>query len=244
MISDWQRYFLPAIRRVLRGQNPYDVSGFYSPPWLLLILLPLAWAPWWIAITFPLITLTVTAHHKKKPWLIPIVAFSFPFITLSAYANVEWLPMIGLTFGGGLGPLLATVKPQATGFALVAYLRKGKLEWFMPLAVALVISFVIWPDWVSSMLAGGEITGTERNLSLFPYTIPLGLVALYLTWKLGDELWGVVATLSLTPYFYVPSLVPLLFLVADRDWRLGSLASLATWLLVWASMTGRIAVQF
>jgi len=243
-MSDWQRNFLPALRKLISGHNPYEIPGFYSPPWLLFILLPLAWFPWWVAMFAPGIALAVAAYYRRKWWLIPIVGLSFPFIALSAYANVDWVPLLGLALGGGIGPLLISTKPQAAGFALLAYLSRGKLLGFVPLLIAVIVSFILYPHWIGSMLGGSDIIHTERNLSLFPYSAPLGIIALVLTWTRRDVLWGAVASLCLTPYYYVPSLVPLLFLLADRKWWLGVLFSLSTWFLVWASLTGRIGVRF
>lgn len=243
-MNDWEQHFLPALHKLIAGQNPYDISGFYNPPWLLFLLLPLAWVPWWIAIFLPGLALGAAAYHRRKWWLIPIVGLSFPFIALSAYGNVDWVPLIGLTFGGSLSPLLITAKPQDASFALLAYVRKRKAGYFVPLLLVVAVSFALYPHWVTATLAGNNIVKTERNLSLFPYTIPLGLYALYKTWTRADVLWGAIASLSFAPYFYIHSLVPALFLLADRKWWLGVWASLLIWILVWMNLSGYLGISF
>ncbi len=243
-MGDWHQFFLPALRRLISGQDPYEIPGFYNPPWLLFILLPFAWVPWWVAATLPGLALMLCAYHRKKWWLIPIVGLSFPFLALSVYGNVDWLPLIGLTFGGKWGPVLITAKPQDAGFALFAYVRRRRLQWFGPLLLAMLISFVLYPHWPNALLSGNRIVSAKRNLSLFPYSAPFGIFALFMTWLRGDILWGSIASLSLAPYFYIHSLVPALFLLADRKWWLGLVVSLSTWILLWASLNNYIDIVF
>jgi hypothetical protein len=235
---------MPALRKLLSGGNPYSIKGFYNPPWLLFILMPLMWIPWYGAMILPMIALTLAAHKRQKWWLIPIVGLSVPFLAQTIYANVDWLPLLGIAYGGASMPLLVTVKPQSAGMVVVTYLHRKRLIYFIPLIVAVIISFILVPDWISWMLKGGKLSQKGRNLSLFPYSIPVGLVALWLAWKREDALWGTVASLSLSPYFFIHSLLPFIFLLTDRRWWWGLIASALTWGILVLSMVGVLHLDF
>lgn len=43
--EDWEIFYLPAAQQILAGQSPYQIPGFFNPPWILLPLLPLALLP-------------------------------------------------------------------------------------------------------------------------------------------------------------------------------------------------------
>ena len=42
---DWILWFRPACLEMIAGRSPYDLSGFYNPPWVLLPMMPLAFLP-------------------------------------------------------------------------------------------------------------------------------------------------------------------------------------------------------
>jgi hypothetical protein len=249
MNNDWTRTFAPMVKAVLKGQNPYtSVHHYVNPPWLLLPLLPVFWAPWWLAMLFPTAVLVFGAWQHRKPWLIPIVGLSFPFIALSIYANVDWVVLLGLIIRGPAGPILVTAKPQAGAFSMLADLKE-RAGWYkralflLPFAIVVMVSTMIFPNWLFSMLDTPNLV-PERNVSLFPYTIPFGLIALWLCWRRADPLWGVVASVSLSPYLYIHSVTPLLFLLADRDYRLGIAFGGLTWAVVLLSTFGAIHIAF
>lgn len=192
-----------------------------------------------------MLALSGVAFHRKKPYLIAIVGTSFSFIALSIYGNIDWLVMIGLVVGGPLGILLATVKPQAGALAFVAELKDKKLKeivrFLLPVALVVVISTIIYPNWLSHMFTIRGF-GSHRSLSLFPYSVPLGLWALWHSWRKGDQLWGVFGTLCLSPYLYIHSLTPLLFLAADRHWKLGVFLNALTWIIVALILAGVLKI--
>jgi hypothetical protein len=248
MLNDWNEAFAPMVRAILNGRSPYDRPGWNYPPWLFLPLLPVFWVPWWLAMFFPAAILGYGAYRQRKIWIIPIVATSFPFIALSLYANVDWVVLLGLIIRGRVGAILVTTKPQAGAFSILADLKERKSwrdrAWFLlPLAVIALVSTIIFPNWIEAML-GTPTRIPERNASLFPYTIPLGLAALWWCWRKADPIFGVIASLALSPYLYIHSTVPLLFMLADRDWRLGVLGNVVTWGVVLLSLAGVIPIVF
>ncbi len=250
MNNDWTGTFAPMVKAILHGQNPYDVNAYYyvNPPWLFLPLLPVFWAPWWLAMFFPAAILTYGAYKRRNPWIILIVATSFPFIALSIYANIDWVVLLGVILRGPVGAILVTSKPQAGAFSILADLKERKTwrdrAWFLlPLAVVVLVSTILFPNWLETMLGTPNRIG-ERNASLFPYTIPLGVAALWWCWRKADPIFGVIGSLALSPYLYIHSTVPLLFLLTERDWRLGVLGSVLTWSVVLLNVAGVTSIVF
>ena len=43
--ADWHGTYYPAVRNALAGKSPYDVPGFYNPPWMFLLLIPFGLFP-------------------------------------------------------------------------------------------------------------------------------------------------------------------------------------------------------
>lgn len=234
-MNDWDQTFLPMVRAVWRGQNPYDLV-YLNPPWLFLPLAPFFWVPWWLAMAFAPLVLVYGAWKARKPYLIAVVGTSFPFLALTVYANVDWVAWLGIIMGGSVGAVLNTTKPQVGMFSILADLSKRETwrERFMlllPLLVIVVISTLILPMWISAMFQADAV-GPERNATLFPWLVPIGVYALWRAWKDEDRLWGVGATLCIAPYFYIASVTPFLFLVAERSWKWGLALNAASWVFV------------
>lgn len=248
-MNDWDKGIIAGVLAFLSGRNPYAAPGtFVNPPYTIGILLPLAWVPPQLAMLFPLIALFYLARRFRKPLLLVLVGTSFPFIAGSVYANIDWIVMLGVAIGGPLGAVLDFIKPQAGVFAIVAELAKRKnleerVKMLLPLGFCLLISIPLLASWIFALTKMGHSYAVEWNFSLFPYTIPLGIVALYLAWKRKDPIWGCVASLSLAPYFYIHSFMPLTFLLAKRDWRLGLAANVASWVVVGLILIGLINIK-
>jgi hypothetical protein len=248
-MNDWDKTYIAGVIAFLTGRDPYSSTQlFASPPWSLFVLTPFFWVPPQLAMIFPLLALFYLSVRQKKKYLLPIVGLSFPFIACSVYGNVDWIVMIGVVIGGPFGTILDTVKPQAGIFAVVAELAKrntneSRLKLLLPLAVLVLLTVPLLASWWHWMFIIGDMNDGIRNFSLFPFTIPLGLAGLYLTWRRKDPLWGVVASLSFSPYFYIHSLLPLLFLLADRNWKWGLAASLFTWAIVGLIIVGVIPIE-
>ena len=42
---DWQSAFRPAALKLMRGQSPFTIEGYFNPPWALIPLIPFAILP-------------------------------------------------------------------------------------------------------------------------------------------------------------------------------------------------------
>ncbi|GEM_PF-1063607 len=115
-----------ALQALRMGQNPYDVGGYFLPPWDGLLLAPLAYEPLetWLSLGVALLvaaTLDIGSPSGLLLLLHPV------FVTLIASSNPEWLFVgSGLWllyraprgWGRGLAWLLLTGKPQTTAIML------------------------------------------------------------------------------------------------------------------------------
>jgi hypothetical protein len=227
-MGDWH-IFTDAAHEMLRGGNPYDLQGVYHAPWLFVIVMFIAWLPQTGMIVLAWLTLAFAAWYKRKPLLIPVVGLSLPFLILIRWANVDWLALFGVLGVGHFQPLFLTVKPQATGLALVAYLNRDRWRFLSLFVIGLVLGFLLY-HWPFNVLdSREEVLHMGHNWSLWRTTWPLGIVALWLAWRRQSVEWGVVASVALSPYWALYSLVPLIFVVAAKDLRLGLLLSVASW---------------
>jgi hypothetical protein len=246
-MSDWERLFHLALNYFVSGRSPYAIEGIFNPPWAFVILAPFVWLTGLLPNLLPLIALIYAAYTKRKSYLIPIVALSFPFVALTFYANLDWLVLLGTLTTGQSSLFLLTTKPQAGALAFVAQLKsktwRQRLMFFVPIIAAALFFLILYPDWVSNTLFAFGYDQRIRNFSLFPYTIPLAIPLLWWCYQREDPLYGVLATLCLAPYYYVHSYVPALFLIANRNWKLGVALAVLSWVVVFLIRAGVIAIE-
>lgn len=228
---DWP-YFENASQCLLHGHSPYCTAGVYNPPWLFVLLIPFVLLPTIIITAVPFIALAYAAYRKHNPALMPVVGLSVPFMILVRFGNVDWVPMLGTLSFGYLPPLLLAVKPQAAGLALLAYLHRNRIKYLIPLAVALAVSYALfgWPLSVNTQ----DVEDMPHNLSLTPYSIPLGAYAAWRAWRGRSLAWGCAASLALSPYWALYSLVPLWYKVGEKNIRTGAVLTVLGWVYVLA----------
>jgi hypothetical protein len=82
------------------------------------------------------------------------------------------------------------------------------------------------------------------TFSLFPYSLPLVPPLLWLAYRRADPLYGVLASLCLSPYLMFWSVVPAMFLIAQRNWKWGLVVNLLTWVVVALVLLKVIPYQF
>lgn len=251
-MNDWDRFFVRIVRAMWLGLNPYtdmQMGGdpFVNPPWLWLPLAPFFWAPWWLMMFVPSVILLWLAWRSRKIWLIPIVGLSWPFISMSVYAGPDWVAWLGIAIGGPVGLLLNSAKPQVGIFSVVAewgtlYRERNWRElvrMFMPVAIIGGALTLLYPMWIPLMFSQGDIAAS-RNIAPFPWLVPLGVYFVWRAWRTGEKVWGVVATLCIAPYFLIFSTAPMLYFVADKNWKWGLALNIASWVFFGVAFFGFI----
>lgn len=213
----------------MRGQNPYGRDGVYHAPWLFVLLIPLLWVPEALAPALPWLALLAVARRSRVMALVPIVGLSLPFVLLTWLANTDWLALFGLVGAGYAAPLFLTVKPQATGLALAAYVNPQRARYLVPLALASALALLLWRWPLVIVEQRQTITAYGHNWALWRMTWPVGLWAAWRAWAQRSVMWGCIASVLLTPYLALYSLVPALVAVTRRHPKTGCALSLASW---------------
>ncbi len=257
MQTDWITHFLPAIQRLLMGGDPYQDIFVLNPPWTYIMLAPAGILPHGIAILvgtiLPVIALVYAARKVRKPYLIAIVGLTFPFTELCAYGNLDWMVLLGMLAINSLSPFLLTVKPQAGALAVVGQLGKlrgkGWKEYakvFVPFIVIGTPLLFIFPGFLHNMLiVNDRLSGlSAANFSLFPYSVPFAIPLLWLAYKREEPTYGAIASLCISPYFYFHSVIPSLFMIANKNWKWGIAANVLTWVIFVLILIHVIPIHF
>jgi hypothetical protein len=207
---DWELWFRPAALMVLHGQSPYNLPLFFSPPWLFILLIPLSLLPAKIgsvlvAIANPAAYGFVAHKLGAKPWVILAILMT-PQICFGVYnPNFDWVVALGLLMPPEIGLFFVLVKPQigiaVALFWLVEAWRTGKfreiVRVFWPISITFLASLFIFGIWPLHSL---EVTNRLWNISLWPYSIPFGLVLFYFSIRLQKINLSITASPFVTPY--------------------------------------------
>ncbi len=215
---DWERVFYPAGQMVLAGRSPYLVEGFFNPPWLILLLLPLALLPIKIGNAIMAVLGMVTYAYvlrKFKTGLTGTIFFLLsPPAIISIYSgNADWLIALGYILPPQIGLFFVLLKPQVgmglVIFWLVEAWRTGGFanvaRVFLPVSVFTLLSFVIFGFWPEKARA---LVDVSWNISMWPMSIPIGLALLSLAIRKRNERLSYPVAPLLSPYVASGSLAP------------------------------------
>jgi hypothetical protein len=240
--GDWHVNFYPVSKNLL---NPYSIKTFNYPPWAALLFYPLGFflenTGALINASLNIIVIGLLVIKRKGDLFSLVLTFtSFPFLALLANGNVEWIPALGFILQNGWGLPFIFIKPQSGILAIYSWFLpvKNKLKFFIPIIIVIIISFIVWGNWINSILESVKYMNIlnkdqyQYNLSLFPWTIPIGIgLIIYLVkYKpINAEILGIIATLSLFPYFASQSLIILFALISVSHRRI----AMISWFLLW-----------
>jgi len=240
VLVDQHTIFLPAGQMV---QDPFQVEGYFNPPWTAALLLPFSLLPEPLAILLQLVlyyVLMVLIIHKfgggRKEVLLALT--SFIAFDSALELNVEWMVCIGLLLPVRWSMPFLIIKPQtAFGYYL-------GIDWRKILSAGVIAilfiggSLLIWPDWITMMIAqiqGGTLTARIYNLA--PISLigaPVSILAgLLLTWravKRRDPVLGIFAWVFFVPYLALYGMLLHMSLLAVRLPRVALIISLALWI--------------
>lgn len=208
---DWRHVFRPAILNMLHGGSPYSIQYFYSPPWVSLILLPLAFAPVGVgmAVLYVLnIFCFVFVAAKFKMNLLALAAFFlFSGMIAGSYnANIEGIVLLGALMPPSFGLFFLLLKPQfALGIAIFIIAETVRVfGWIRlvlvvtPVSLAFLLSFMLYGCW--PLQSSLDVIDQWWNASIFPYGLPLGILSLgWSLWK-RDIRFAMLSSPFFSPY--------------------------------------------
>jgi hypothetical protein len=233
---DFENHFLPAGKALLAGSSPYDVPGYYSPPWILplfalLALIPqnYAWGLFSIA-SFLAYAVSFQRMGASPLALLPLMLSAWVLSGLS-HGNIDWIVLLGATLPPAIGIWFVMVKPQMGIVLLVlwsfnAYQTGGirsLLKLLLPISTIWAISLLF------GLYQNVEWQSFSWNTSFFPWTLPLGILLTYLAIKKDDGRIALIAAPLLSPYVAFHSWVTINCPFVERK-RLLILLFILSWL--------------
>lgn len=214
---DWMCIFRPAVANLFSGHTPYT-GLYFNPPWTLFLLAPFAiLPPGWgaAAIAVACVASFMVAGARLGMNRISLLIFlATPFIWVNArQGNIDWLVALGASLPPQVGLFLVVIKPQAA-IGIVAFWGiqaltegwgKGRFQgalWeafrvFAPVTAAYLLSFLIFGLWIIPPV---QWIRDPINYSLWPISIPIGLVLMAAAIKNKDLRRAITASPMFSPY--------------------------------------------
>lgn len=204
--ADWDEIYVPATNLWARGGNPYDVTGFFSAPWML----PVFWMiqkvgggfayEIWLSLVF--IAWAFVARRMGAHALETVLFLLSPSVLFGLHvANYESVSLAGMFIPGPVGLLLLAVKPNLN-IGTMAFRAKSYRDVAFVL-LCLAVSFLLYGLWP---LRGASLLNVFWNMSPFPYLVPAGIVLAILAYRKRDIRYAIPVGLCFSPYFAMYSL--------------------------------------
>lgn len=247
-VRDWHDYFYPVSKIPFK---PYTERFFLNAPWAALILYPLGLFPqeigWILNASLNVVVFSALILQRNGSTLSLLLTLtSLPMVYLGGSGNIEWLPALGFIFPNAIGIILLGIKPQNGILAGIDWFYRQEKKWQFILIPAgwVLLSLLIWWIWPLDFLRNLEHVSSqgmaEWNLSLFPWSVPVGLGLIYYIIKkkpANGELWGTMATYCLVPYFTGHSLMILFTLLSIAYPRKTILVWIASWTVFFLTLS-------
>jgi hypothetical protein len=207
---DWGYVFRPAARAVTRLQSPFSIEGYFNAPWSILPLIPLALLPenagYALLILLNLTAFAYTARRLGAEFIvIPIFLLSPPVLHSLLNGNIDGLAVLGFVLPPQIGLFFIMIKPQM-GIAVAVYWlidtwRKAGyrevLRVFSPILAVSLVSFLLFGLWPLNFRAEA---GLWWNASLWPLSIPVGIILILAAIRRQRREYAMVASPCLSPY--------------------------------------------
>ncbi len=222
--QDWIQFYRPATLAFLRGQNPYSIRDFHNAPWTLIPFIPFALLPDRLGrMGFFLLGLIcffyIPYKLGAKPVSVILFVTSYPVINCLNGGGIEWLPMLAFITPAPVSLIFAAMKPQVgIGIGLYWLFESWRLggirtvvKNFLPVTLLLLASFAIYGFWIMTFIGKSQ---NVVNMSLFPYSVPVGLYLLWIAITQRRARPAMAASPFVAPYHTLFSLaVPLVALL-------------------------------
>lgn len=229
---DWLQYYVPAFRATVQGLNPYiQGTGYFNPPWALLLVAPFAVLPKdagiWSYLAFTFISYIIIARKLgAKPLALAMFMISPAVFQSFALLNLDVWALWGFVLPAPIGMLLVLVKPQMgivfAGFLLLrAYLEGGFRRAFvtlLPTLCAVILSKLLYWNWLQALWVNRTaLQHAQWNVSIWPWGLLAGVPLLaWVVWK-QHRGSAMASSVLLSPYVSWPSWTALLAGVLRSD---------------------------
>jgi hypothetical protein len=238
---DWHTAFRPATLELLSGRSPYNIQGFFNPPWTLLPLIPFAVLPENVGrallVIAGFIAFAYTGHKMGGSKLATTaILLSPPVMHCTLNGNIDWLALLGVIMPPQIGLFFVSTKPQIgiaiAAFWLVESWRDGgwreTLRVFLPITLTGILSLLLYGMW--PLRAGVEV-GLWWNASLWPMSLPVGLVLIVTAIRSRKLAYAMGASPCFSPYILLHSWVVAVYALIQSTPETVA-AVIGLWLLV------------
>jgi hypothetical protein len=223
---DWIHTFRPA---ALHWQDPYFKEAMvFNPPWIFPLLYPLAVLPHPAGVSLMIIiSVIAVAMYTGSIKKTLIVAASAPMAAFFALGQLDALLLFGLMIPYGLGIPLLLAKPQGVFLAMLPRLNRWSI---LLMLLVFGVSVLVWGAWWLNIM--GHRPNLKANMSLFPYTVVLGIPLAFLGLKRKSDALLCVGSLCFAPYFMAQSMLPAVAALVREtdDWRWWSAVVVGSWI--------------
>jgi hypothetical protein len=228
---DWIESFRPA---AMAWQTPYR-PGVYNLPWLYIILHPFTWLDPRLGVgLLMVISLLIVGAYVGSPKKAVVVACSAPLIVMVTLGQIDALILLGLMIPSEIGLLWLLMKPQGVFLAAV---RRVNFRSVTILMLVVGLSVIVWGFWWLDLFRIRSLFQSNHNASFFPYMILFGIPPLYLGLKRKSDALLCLASLCLSPYFMITSMLPAVAAIVREsdDKRVWFVTVLGSWVYFFAA---------
>ena len=210
---DWHATYRPVSIMAMQGKSPYrpDPDAFFPyAPWALIPLIPLGLLPENIGrgAFFVLAILGYSYFAMRlgaNRYTLPLFLISPPVLHCLLNANIDWIAILGYALPPQIGIFFLLVKPQVgiggvIFWLVISWYRGGfreTLRVFLPVTIVTLLSFVVFGLWPLSFIRAMQYSW---NASLWPLSIPVGLVLMVQALRQKDIRFSMAASPCLSPY--------------------------------------------
>ncbi len=214
---DWAETFYPATKLLLQGGNPYDVGTLHNPVWALFPLIPMAMlgpgrgGAAFLAVSF--FCFAFAAYRlQRRPGSLVVFLLSPLVLWSVSTCNIDGIVFAGFFLPPSVGLFFAAMKPQI-GFipAVLWTYQAWKLgglrnvaRIYLPLLLALAATFLIYGNWFAGRT--DDMLTAWWNLSLFPWSVPVGLFLVFLAFRKTRYSGAIAASPFFSPYVGLQSM--------------------------------------
>jgi hypothetical protein len=220
---DWAYVFRPTALAFISGRSPYTVEGFFNPPWTLIPLIPFALLPENVGRTLLIFVGLAAFFYVGKrlggsKTAILALLLSPPVLHGMLNGNIDWLALLGVVLPPQLGLFFLSMKPQIGAaiafFWFIEAWREGGWRQtgrvFTPILLAFILSILLYGAW--PLRAKVEV-GLWWNASLWPMSLPLGMVLLVTAIRKRQLAYAMGASPCFAPYILLHSWVVAIFAI-------------------------------
>lgn len=247
IITDWDVYRQASLD-FLHGLNPMATPLNYLPPWMSLLVAPVAILPRWVGyvadgVIMLIVAVVAVKRLKGDLWAVLLLCTT-PFLLHNLlWGSLEWVPLMGMLLPAGAGLIWISAKPQSGGGAVLYYLaqvirRKSPLKTLIPFGVVGLLSLLLYRYPFSIGTPPADVVASA-SYDVFPWGIPFGLALIALAVKREDAWLAYAASPLLVPYFTSHTLIGPFLVLVTRDKRWALVAWLAGWAYTFAT-PGRV----